>query len=123
MATINSTPLLVPSGSVSTVDNDTVAKAWVNFDGTTNSGGNCTINGSYNVSTVADEGSGDYTVNFTTDMANDDYAAAGMCSNSGYSPKVVEHSRAVGNIRVKVGPYSGSFVDADSVSVIITGSG
>ena len=92
-------------------------KAWVNFNGT----GTVAINDSYNVSTVADEGTGDYTVNFATDMANDDYASAGMCNTYGYSPKVVERERAVGSIRVMVGPYSGSFVDASSVGVIVMG--
>ena len=34
-------------------------RAWVNFDGTTNTGGFCTIRGSGNVTTVADNGTGD----------------------------------------------------------------
>jgi hypothetical protein len=50
-------------------------RAWVNFDGTTNVGGNCTIRASGNVSTVADNGAGDYTVNFTTAMPDVNYAA------------------------------------------------
>jgi hypothetical protein len=50
------------------------AKAWVNFDGTTNTGGNCTIRSDFNVSTVADNGDGDYTVNFSTALANANYA-------------------------------------------------
>ena len=51
-----------------------MARAWVNFDGTTNTGGNCDIRASGNVSTVADNGTGNYTVNFTTAMPDDDYA-------------------------------------------------
>jgi hypothetical protein len=48
-------------------------RAWVNFNGTTNVGGNCTIRASGNVSSVADNGTGDYTVNFTTAMPDANY--------------------------------------------------
>jgi hypothetical protein len=39
-------------------------RAWVNFDGT----GTVAIRGSGNVSSITDNGTGDYTVNFTTAM-------------------------------------------------------
>jgi hypothetical protein len=54
-------------------------RAWVNFDGTTNVGGNCTIRASGNVSTVADNGTGNYTVNFTNALSDANYAA--VCSS------------------------------------------
>ena len=47
------------------------AKAWVKWNGT----GTLAINGSYNVSTVTDNGTGDYQVNFTTAFANANYTA------------------------------------------------
>ena len=46
-------------------------RAWVNFNGT----GTVAINGSGNVSSVTDNGTGDYTVNFTTALPNANYAA------------------------------------------------
>lgn len=49
-------------------------RAWVNFDGTTNTGGFCTIRASGNVTSVADNGTGDYTVNFTNAMPDADYS-------------------------------------------------
>jgi hypothetical protein len=45
------------------------AKAWVNFNGVTT----VTINNSFNVSSVTRNGAGDYTVNYTTAMANANY--------------------------------------------------
>jgi hypothetical protein len=45
-------------------------RAWVNFDGT----GTPAINGSGNVSSITDNGTGDYTVNLTTAMPNVNYA-------------------------------------------------
>ena len=47
-------------------------RAWVNFDGT----GTVAINGSGNVSSITDNGTGDYTVNFTTAMADANYAVS-----------------------------------------------
>jgi len=49
-------------------------KAWVQFNGTTNFGGDCSINGSRNVSSVLDNGTGDYSVNFTTAISDANYA-------------------------------------------------
>jgi hypothetical protein len=49
-------------------------RAWVNFDGTTNTAGNCTIRASGGVSTVADNGTGDYTINFSTTLPDANYA-------------------------------------------------
>ena len=48
------------------------ARAWVNFDGT----GAVAIRGSGNVSSITDNGTGDYTVNFTTAMPDANYGIA-----------------------------------------------
>ena len=47
-----------------------LAKAWVNFNGT----GTVAIRASFNVSSITDNGMGDYTVNFTTAMVDANYA-------------------------------------------------
>jgi hypothetical protein len=55
------------------------AKAWVNFNGT----GTVAIRDSFNVSSITDNGTGDYTVNFTTAMPNANYSVVtGASSNS-----------------------------------------
>jgi hypothetical protein len=46
------------------------AKAWVNFDGTDT----VAIRASFNVTSITDNGTGDYTVNFTTAMPDANYA-------------------------------------------------
>ena len=46
------------------------ARAWVNFNGT----GTVAIRASGNVSSITDNGTGDYTVNFTTAMPDADYS-------------------------------------------------
>lgn len=52
---------------------DQLCKAWVNFDGTTNTAGKCTIADSYNVTDVDDNGTGDYTINYTNALNNVNY--------------------------------------------------
>jgi hypothetical protein len=47
------------------------AKAWVNFNGT----GTVAIRASGNVSSITDNGTGDYTVNFTTALTDANYVA------------------------------------------------
>ena len=53
-----------------TVSTNYVAKAWVNFNGT----GAVAIRASGNVSSITDNGTGDYTVNFTTAVADSNFA-------------------------------------------------
>ena len=48
-------------------------RAWVNFDGT----GTVAIRASGNVSSITDNGTGDYTVNFTTAMPDANYSVSG----------------------------------------------
>jgi len=65
-------------------------RAWVNFDGTRNEadsgastdGANVKIRGSGNVTSVLKNGAGDYTISFTTAMANINYAVFGSCENT-----------------------------------------
>jgi len=63
----------IDSASVPTVSGTAplyFARAWVNFNGT----GTVAINASGNVSSITDNGVGDYTVNFTTAMPDANYA-------------------------------------------------
>ena len=49
------------------------AKAWVNFNGT----GTVAIRDSFNVSTITDNGAGDYTRTVSSAFANVDYSSSG----------------------------------------------
>ena len=55
------------------------AKAWVNFNGT----GTVAIRASGNVSSITDNGTGDYTVNFTTAMVDANYSMVATVSGAG----------------------------------------
>jgi hypothetical protein len=53
-------------------------RAWVNFDGT----GTVAIRASGNVSSITDNGTGDYTVNFTTAMPDANYTTVLTCAGN-----------------------------------------
>jgi hypothetical protein len=72
--------VLVSDGTNWTSSTSTgIAKAWVNFDGT----GTPSIRASYNVSSITDNGTGDYTVNFTNAFADVNYAVIAAVSTDG----------------------------------------
>jgi len=50
--------------------NGTLCRAWVNFDGTST----VAIRAQFNVSSITDNGTGDYTVNFSNAMSDANYA-------------------------------------------------
>lgn len=52
-----------------------MARAWVNFNGT----GTVAIRASGNVTSITDNGTGDYTVNFTTAMSDANYSGLATC--------------------------------------------
>ena len=54
-------------------------RAWVNFNGS----GTVAIRGSGNVSSITDNGTGNYTVNFTTAMTDANYSVSGIASDVG----------------------------------------
>lgn len=82
--TASNVVVTVPAGTSTLVTNATLpaqlnasgsapiyaCRAWVNFNGT----GTVAIRGSGNVSSITDNGTGDYTVNFTTAMPDANYA-------------------------------------------------
>ena len=51
-----------------------VAQAWINFNGD----GTPTARSSYNVSSITDHGTGDFTINFTNNMSNTNYIVVGI---------------------------------------------
>jgi len=59
------------------------AKAWVKFTASASP----TINGSFNVSSITYNGTGDFSINFTTAMSNANYVAAISCGEAGSSSR------------------------------------
>lgn len=91
--------LQLPIAGSSTLYNAYVCRAWVNFDGTTSPG---TIRASGNVSSVTRNGTGDYTVNFSTSMPDANYAVATGPVDIGDGVGAVQHqSISTGSYRFR----------------------
>ena len=118
--------VLTSQGSGSAVQwTSTAAKAFVNFAGTTNVGGNCVIRDDYNVTSVTDNGTGHYTINFTTAFANTNYIMTfghSNTPNNGSTHGVIyTETIATGSLEIFNFNPNGSSdrVDKDMISVVI----
>lgn len=101
--------------------------AWVTFNGT----GTPAVIAGDNVSSITDNGAGDYTINFTTDIADANYAVVGGALGDGAVPTGNRYTvnvlgdgagnavtKTVSAVRViVVNPGSGSVVDCPEVYV------
>lgn len=89
-------------------------RAWVNFNGT----GTVAIRASGNVSSITDNGTGDYTLNFTTAMPDANYSITGISNyNSGSSMSC--NSAVFSTTQAKVNTYYGVLVAEDSSLVCV----
>jgi len=70
---ITNADISASAGIVDSKLTGTTCKAWVNFNGT----GTPAIRASFNVSSITDNGTGDYTINFTSALADTNYATVG----------------------------------------------
>ena len=102
-----------------------IAKAWVNFDGTTASPS--TIRGSFNVTSITKNGTGDYTVNFTTSMSNANYATViqvryGSANAAYLSANIYSDATyTTSSVRFLTGQINTSY-DCPVVNVIVCGA-
>lgn len=93
-------------------------RAWVNFNGT----GTVAIRASGNVSSITDNGTGDYTVNFTNAMPDANYAAAqaaGDATLNGRQSFGFQATPTTTTYRVLTTTFGGANFDASYVTVTI----
>ena len=129
MSTLRLTTISNQTGS-SSVPSETVingsAKAWVNFNGT----GTVAIRASFNVSSITDNGTGNYTVNFTTALADANYAVTfgvgggGSGLNSGFVAGVltstqygVASNKTASAVQFTTGDYTATLRDLGEIYV------
>ena len=92
-------------------------KAWVNFNGT----GTVAIRAAGNVSSITDNGTGLYTVNFTVAFSDANYAASG-CGRDGVNGQTVVGLRyniipTTTACAINTSQGAGTFADFDYVNV------
>ena len=130
MSTLRTNTLSNAAGSAS-VPVDTVisgsAKARVNFNGTFGSSpftiANGGIRAAFNVSSITDNGTGDYTVNFTTAMVDANYAFTtsfgGTNSSFGFSAFDQATPRTASAFRVVGYNAAGSVLDMAQINISV----
>ena len=98
-----------------------MARAWVNFNGT----GTVAIRASGNVSSITDNGTGHYTVNFTTAMSDANYVAMITGDSSGARFNTygrvanVDAAPTANALRIKTCDDQSSMIDAEYANVSI----
>lgn len=102
-----------------TLYRDSIIKGWIGFNGT----GTIAIGDSYNVTSITDHGTGDYTVTWDRDFGNTSYAVVCAAYYSGQC--TINNTGGVlgGSVRIFVEDNAGSAVDRAYVSVIAVGRG
>lgn len=101
------------------VDTADKVKAWVNFDGT----GTVAIRAAYNVSSITDNGTGDYTANFTNALADANFSAV-VSASDGTNMRIAgaldTGGYATTYVRIKTYQLGGTVATIDSGTVSIT---
>ena len=110
-----------PSAGGTTYSARGIAKAWVNFNGT----GTVAVRDSENVASITDNGTGNYTVNFSSNMGNTNYAIPAQVGNTAsgrYGGLNDSDSRAAGSADFFCFQTStGSALDPDEYSISVLG--
>tara|TARA_R110000764_G_scaffold97987_1_gene182155 strand:+ start:1135 stop:1581 length:447 start_codon:yes stop_codon:yes gene_type:complete len=115
-ATITAEGLLKYNSGYGSVATAYGCRAWVNFNGKST----VAIRDSGNVSSITDEATGRYTVNFTTAMPDANYSVAGTSDRTGgtcVSVNTVDFTTTTLEINTRSG--SGVSVDEENISVTI----
>ena len=87
------------------------AKAWCNFDGT----GTPALRDSHNCSSITDHGTGEYSVNFTNNLANVNYSASGLSGDFDNSNHSYDYA-FFGNRQFLVGSYRFQIMNASATA-------
>ena len=115
--TIQSSTALPPTiQNTSAVEIGTFCRAWVNFNGT----GTVAIRASFNVTSITDNGTGDYTVNFTTAMPDANYCASFSIGQlTGGASDRIPFINTLTSSTVRVYSVQATFVDVANACVAI----
>jgi hypothetical protein len=108
----------VTTAKLGTSEASGLAKAWVNFNGT----GTVAIRASFNVSSITDNGTGDYTVNFTTALADANYGVSGVAVRTTDETFIGRYGAAPTTTAVRFSTFNrsaGTLVDSDYINVSI----
>ena len=117
MSTLKADTIQSTSGGAATLTKQHAAKAWSSLD--SGGGSTTTQHGSFNISSVLDDGVGQYGFNFTSNMDGATFSSVGSSNDNAYNNFVTNWAgvpdsytsgrTGCGNLRVN----TGSYVDSD----------
>lgn len=90
-----------------------VAKAWINFNGT----GTIAVRSSNNISSITDNGTGDYTLNFIEPMNRTNYCVVVTTGTAGIIPMVT--NLLVNSVTIQTYTTASVSTDVSSINVVV----
>ena len=98
-----------------------LAKVWINFDGQST----IATRDSHNVSSITDDGTGQYTTSYTSNMASVNYSASGSNNRTGLSSTTfindTSWTATTGGISSATAESNNNYLDCDAVLISILG--
>jgi len=98
-----------------------LAKVWINFDGQST----IATRDSHNVSSITDDGTGQYTTSYTSNMASVNYSASGSNNRTGLSSTTfindTSWTATTGGISSATAESNNNYIDCDAVLISILG--
>jgi hypothetical protein len=98
-----------------------LAKMWINFDGQST----IATRDSHNVSSITDDGTGQYTTSYTSNMASVNYSASGSNNRTGLSSTTfindTSWTATTGGISSATAESNNNYLDCDAVLISILG--
>ena len=128
--TIGSTPVVSASansltvrgeGSAQTSVQQGLLKAWSNLDGSSFG-----VNDSFNLASATDDGSGDYGLNFTNNMANTNYSGGGLGGHDAGSYTRIQtvdhdHGLTTAQFQINTQDTNGTAADMEPTLTVVAG--
>jgi len=108
--------IIVGTGGISTAR---IAHAWCNWDGTQAAAS--MIDGSYNISSITDSGTGDYTLNFSTAASDANFAATSCGIGTTNQSDVLCRPSSASAVR-HLSRHNGSAYDNPDAAIIVFGN-
>jgi fibronectin-binding autotransporter adhesin len=105
-----------------TLYKENIIKGWINFSGE----GTITIRDAFNVTSIVDNGTGDYTINWNVDFATPNYVIAGWAEDNASTGTRITGSGSTanmtaGSVRIVTRNNDDTIVDVDVAAVMAIG--
>ena len=108
------------NGNTPAAINSGLVKAWVNMDGS----GTAHVDTSFNITGIADNGTGVYTITIATDFGSADWVAAGMCGADNTTTHIIGTGNvapAAGTLKIQTVNDGGGAIDCAHIMVMMVG--